>query len=310
MKTFISIGECMLELSAMQKDLWRMSVAGDTLNTAWYARACLSNNWHVSFATKIGNDGMSSKVINFLNENDIGTDRIYHDSSRTIGLYAINLNKGERNFTYWRENSAARLLANDQKILKSMLKDSNLVHFSGITLAILPPEGREKLLQILGELRKKGTIISFDPNIRFKLWDSLDLAKYTISKGACVSDIILPSFEEESKCFGDNKPIDTINRYKELGTNIIVVKDAGSSIYGKDKFSQLTCVEIKKKQLVDSTGAGDSFNGVFLASYIAGFDLENSIKKAHNISSHVIEQKGALVPIKEVKKMFKSNFYT
>ena len=310
MKTFISIGECMLELSAMQKDLWRMSVAGDTLNTAWYARACLSNNWHVSFATKIGNDGMSSKVIDFLNENNIGTDRIYHDSSRTIGLYAIHLNNGERNFTYWRENSAARLLANDQKILKSMLKDSNLVHFSGITLAILPPEGREKLLQILGELRKKGTIISFDPNIRFKLWDSLDLAKYTISKGACLSDIILPSFEEESKCFGDNKPIDTINRYKELGTNIIVVKDAGSSIYGKDKFSQLTCVEIKKKQLVDSTGAGDSFNGVFLASYIAGFDLENSIKKAHNISSHVIEQKGALLPINEVKKIFKSNFYT
>ena len=53
-----------------------------------------------------------------LNENNIGTDRIYHDSSRTIGLYAIHLNKGERNFTYWRENSAARLLANDQKILK------------------------------------------------------------------------------------------------------------------------------------------------------------------------------------------------
>ena len=63
MKTFISIGECMLELSAMQKDLWRMSVAGDTLNTAWYARACLSNNWHVSFATKIGNDGMSSNCL-------------------------------------------------------------------------------------------------------------------------------------------------------------------------------------------------------------------------------------------------------
>ena len=115
-------------------------------------------------------------------------------------------------------------------------------------------------------------------------------------------------FEEESKCFGDNKPIDIINRYKELGTNVNVVKDAGSSIYGKDKFSHLICVEIKKKQLVDSTGAGDSFNGVF-DSYLAGFDLENSIKKA-NISSYVIEQKGALLPINEVKKIFKSNFYT
>ena len=66
MKSLISIGECMLELSSVKDDIWKMGIAGDTLNTSWYARACLSKNWSVLFATKIGKDVMSSKVINFL----------------------------------------------------------------------------------------------------------------------------------------------------------------------------------------------------------------------------------------------------
>ena len=102
---------------------------------------------------------MSSKVINFLNQNDIGTDRIYYHPLRTIELYAIQLNNGERNFAYWRENSAARLIADDQKILKHMLGGADIIHFSGITLAILPPEGRENLFIILQELRSKGVFI-------------------------------------------------------------------------------------------------------------------------------------------------------
>ena len=67
------------------------------------------------------------------------------------------------------------------------------------------------------------------------------------------------------------------------------------------------CIEIQKKPLVDSTGAGDSFNGVFLSAYNDGFSLENSIRKAHNISSHVIGYKGALVPMQDVKKIYKSD---
>ena len=307
MKSLIAIGECMLELSSVKDDIWKMGIAGDTLNTSWYARACLSKNWSVLFATKIGKDVMSSKVINFFNQNDIGTDRIYYHPSRTIGLYAIQLNNGERNFAYWRENSAARLIADDQKILKHMLGGADIIHFSGITLAILPPEGRENLFFILQELRSKGAFISFDPNIRPKLWDSLDLANSIISKAASFCDLILPSFEEESNCFGDNTPVETINRYSQLGAPLIVVKDAGSSIYGKQGDNSVVCVETQKKPLVDSTGAGDSFNGVFLSAYIEGYSLKESIRKAHNISSYVIGFKGALVPMQDVKKIYKSD---
>ena len=101
--------------------------------------------------------------------------------------------------------------------------------------------------------------------------------------------------------------METINRYSELGASLIVVKDAGSSIYGKQGDNPVVCVETKKKPLVDSTGAGDSFNGVFLSAYIEGYSLKESIRKAHNISSYVIGFKGALVPMQDVKKIYKSD---
>ena len=306
MKTLISIGECMLELSAMRDELWRMGVAGDTLNTAWYARACLSKKWRVSFATKIGSDVMSSRVISFLRQNNIATDRIHHHPTRTVGLYAIQLNKGERSFSYWRDTSAARLIADEKKVLQQMLEGADIIHFSGITLAILPPVGREKLLFILQRLRKKGVFISFDPNIRPKLWDSLDLANSIISKAACLCDVVFPSFEEESEYFGDSTPVDTINRYSKIGVQVIVVKNAGSSIFGKERDNPVACIKIQKKPLLDSTGAGDSFNGVFLAAYNSRFNFENSIRKAHNVSAYVIRHKGALVPMQKIKEIYKS----
>ena len=156
------------------------------------------------------------------------------------------------------------------------------------------------------EIKKKGVFISFDPNIRPKLWDSLDLANSIISKAACLCDVVFPSFEEESEFFGDSTPVDTINRYSKIGVQVIVVKNAGSSIFGKERDNPVACIKIHKKTLLDSTGAGDSFNGVFLAAYNSRFNFENSIRKAHNVSAYVIRHKGALVPMQEIKEIYKS----
>ncbi|MBL4646655.1 MAG: sugar kinase, partial [Rhizobiales bacterium] len=70
---FLAIGECMVELSGAGPDLWRSGFAGDTLNTSWYARACLPNSWSVEYLTRIGIDTLSDRMISFLAENNIGT---------------------------------------------------------------------------------------------------------------------------------------------------------------------------------------------------------------------------------------------
>ena len=90
MKNFVSVGECMIELSNIEDRIFKMGFAGDTLNTAWYARALLSDAWSVSFATKLGNDELSQNAVSFITENNIGSDLIDYHPSLKIGIYLIH----------------------------------------------------------------------------------------------------------------------------------------------------------------------------------------------------------------------------
>ena len=120
-KTFISIGECMAELQATDDGLYRLGFAGDTLNTAWYMRAMTrAENVTVDYVTAVGTDPLSSKMLAFLKSNGVGTRFIREVSDRTVGLYLITLTGAERNFTYWRSASAARLLAENKQALSAV----------------------------------------------------------------------------------------------------------------------------------------------------------------------------------------------
>ena len=88
----LSIGEPMLELSsAGQDDLWRLGIAGDTLNTAWYLRRLLGDDARVDYFTRVGTGEFSQKMLDFLTSEGIGTGHIARDPAREIGLYAISL---------------------------------------------------------------------------------------------------------------------------------------------------------------------------------------------------------------------------
>ena len=144
MKQLIALGECMLELSQADSELWQLGVAGDTLNTAWYARRLLSQSqWRVAYGTRIGTDRFSQRIDDFIANAGIETTWIQRDTKRTAGLYAINLDGGERSFSYWRSQSAARHFADDPVWLARALHASDLIYLSGITLAILTPQARQ-----------------------------------------------------------------------------------------------------------------------------------------------------------------------
>ena len=180
-KHFLSLGECMIELSQADAECWRMGIAGDTLNTAWYARAFLDPSvWRVDYFTRLGRDPYSDRLAGFLDAADIGAQWIARDETRQPGLYMIETTDGERSFTYWRSQSAARLLADDTGLLAQALSASDIAYFSGITLAILAPDRRKALLDALSVRRAAGGTIVFDPNIRPKLWEDADTMRDAI----------------------------------------------------------------------------------------------------------------------------------
>jgi len=211
MTRIVAIGECMVEMAPdATEGQFCLGYAGDTLNTAWYLRRLLGAGDRVDYFTAVGNDGISDNMINFLQQAGIGTTCILRRDDKGVGLYMIQLQDGERSFSYWRSDSAARTLAADPVPLQAALDNADLAYFSGITLPILPPADRARLLIALRRFRSGGGIVVFDPNLRPKLWASPDEMTKTVMQAAAVSDIALPSYDDEAHWFGDDSPEATL----------------------------------------------------------------------------------------------------
>jgi 2-dehydro-3-deoxygluconokinase len=98
----------MVELSQAGEGLLRKGFAGDTLNTAWYARACFPSDWSIDYFTAVGDDPMSNEMLAMMDGAGIGTSQILRIAGKTPGLYLITLKDGERTFSYWRDTAAAK----------------------------------------------------------------------------------------------------------------------------------------------------------------------------------------------------------
>lgn len=291
---FLSVGECMVELSgAGQPGLWRQGFAGDTFNTAWYARMALPHDWPVDYLTCVGRDPVSDAMLDFMQAAGIGTGAVTRHPTRAPGLYMIDLKDGERSFTYWRDNSAARCLADDPAHLAAEFARADLVYVSGITLAILTPDRRQVLLDAL---RDAPCRVAFDPNLRPRLWASGDEMRDWIMRGAAVADIALPSFDDEAAQFGDADPEATALRYAAVGVAEIVVKNGGGRMLGHLDGRTVILPDREKLRPVDTTGAGDSFNGAYLAARMQGARVADAVAAGHALAARVILYPGALMP--------------
>jgi 2-dehydro-3-deoxygluconokinase len=305
MSGFAAIGECMIELSGANGDQWRMGFAGDTLNTTWYVRALTNPDFAVDYVTAFGDDPFSVKQRNFLRDNGIGTARSPTIVGSRPGIYAITLTGTERSFTYWRNDAAARHLADDPDVLARSLDGREIIYFSGITMGILSPRNRQNVLNAVSNARRQGSLIVFDANYRARLWENADTARQVLSNAFHVTDIALPTFPDENTLFGDATPADTAARIAGYGVREIVVKD-GTEPALVVAGGTSTEVPASHAHAVDTTGAGDSFNGAYIASRLAGLDPLVAAANAHKVAARVVEFHGALAPMEEARTAFKA----
>jgi 2-dehydro-3-deoxygluconokinase len=296
MARLLSIGECMIELASLGGDMFRKGFAGDTFNTAWYARAFMPEDWSVAYFTALGDDEASNDMESFIESAGVETSFIRRIPGLSPGLYMIHLKDGERSFSYWRTNSAARRLADDDAALDEAIAASDIVYFSGITLAILSPDARVRLIERMTKARAAGKLVAFDPNLRPRLWASLDEMRESITEGARVASLVLPGFDDEATHFGDANVAATIDRYRALGVDMVLVKDGakGATIAGSG--SQLRVPAAAVETVVDTTSAGDSFNGGYLARLAAGDAPKDAARFAARLAAGVIGHRGALIP--------------
>lgn len=298
---FVSVGECMIEMAEGEQGSYKLGFAGDTLNTAWYVRALAPNDARVEYVTALGIDLQSDSIVAFLEDNGIGTNHIRRIPRRRPGLYLIHQAEGDRHFTYWRAQSAAKCLADDPKWLSGALSDAEYIYFSGVSLAILSPRARHTLLQAIANSSRDGSKIVFDPNYRPSLWRSRSAARKAMGDAARLANIVMPTFSDERSLFGDVSPEATVSRYRALGVKQVLVKNGGSAaLLATD--DEITFVHPATSVIsVDPTGAGDSFNGAFLSLLLRGETPFSAARRAHSIAAQVIGHKGALLPMAQIK---------
>lgn len=296
MKRFVSVGECMIEMSGGEDGQYRLGFAGDTLNTAWYARARLGEDWGVDYVTALGDDLYSQQMVDFFSANGIGTGHIQKIEGRRPGLYLIHQAGGDRHFTYWRGQSAARSMAERPDALKTGLAGADLVYFSGISMAILGPRSRGKLMQAVHVAREAGARVAFDPNERPLLWTNKRVMGSTLYSASTLADIVLPTFPDEQALYGDATPEAVAERYLSWGAEEVVVKNGAEPAFVAARESRGWVAPKPGAKSIDPTGAGDSFNGAYLAARLAGATPLEAAEQAHGLAAIVIGHKGALVP--------------
>lgn len=291
-----AIGEAMVEMAPVGDGLYRRGFAGDTYNTAWHMAQLLGDGAEVGMVTRVGQDSLSESFVAGMTSDGMSVTGVSRDPTRSLGLYMIELDGVERSFHYWRSNSAARHLADDRAALSRVLDGVGLAHLSGITLAILTPDARETLFAVLAEFRAKGGLVSFDPNIRPRLWASRAEMLLAITRMLSGCDIALPSLDDERTHFGDADAQAVIDRMTRHGVVEVVVKDGAGPVFHCAGGRILEIPTPARTDIVDTTGAGDAFNAGYLAARVLAAKAAESVAAGQRTAAAVLAHHGALAP--------------
>jgi 2-dehydro-3-deoxygluconokinase len=289
-------GEVMVEMVPTgQAAKYCQGAAGDSFNTAIYlARAGLE----VEYLTRIGDDALSDTIIARARLEGIGDSLMERCAGRQPGLYLIaNDESGEREFSYWRDQSPARELFDQVPALPEL----DAFYFTGITLAV-SRSGLDNLVTVLENLRENGATIVFDPNFRPRLWRDRQQAQEHYDKVLPLCDMVLPTLEDEAALWGTGSVEDCRAFYAALQTRELVIKGGALKTHvfsAEGEFSQ----QAQTVKAIDTTGAGDAFNAGYLSRRLSGHSIEESVCAAQQLSAIVVQHRGAIAPPSSTKSL-------
>ena len=292
-ETLLSVGECMLELSERRDGSIVKAFGGDTLNTAVYASR---SGARVSYLTALGDDPFSGEMVAAWNDEGIQTSTVRRMAGRVPGLYWIKTDAaGERSFSYWRDSAPYRDLFRgpDAHDAFAEIRRASWLYLTGISLAVLDVETRVALFDALLEASDNGAHIAFDINYRPQLWEDTKEAATYLQVGLQLSAIALPGLDDMRQVFGAKDAAHALKQLKNFGVDEAVVKDGSAGVY-------LSTGEVipaePVENVIDTTAAGDAFNGAYLAARMNGLTPEAAARAGQAMAAKVIQAPGAIIP--------------
>lgn len=289
------IGEAMLELVNKGSDILGKSFAGDVYNTSVYLKRAFPE-FDSAFLTALGSDKLSSEFTSILEREAINTNYISISNKYHMGAYmVVNDEQGERSFIYWRNDSAAkRMMSESSNDALAVVHD--MVFFSGITIAILLPEERALFWQFIKDAKAKGSRIVFDPNYRPTLWENESVAKAEMEIAYGLSDWLMPGLDDFKALYNLNTIEECIRFCEPYNFEELVIKQGKDAVHIINDAGHEVNEIVESTKVVDTTSAGDAFNGVYLGARLQGKSSKYATAFANYAASKVIETPGAIMP--------------
>jgi 2-dehydro-3-deoxygluconokinase len=289
----LTFGEPLMEFAEVNRDgerLYLPGYGGDVSNTAV---AAARQGAKTAIFTALGGDSFGQDFLKLWKSEDIDTSSVILRKDGRTGAYFISYGEEGHVFSYARAGSAASLVTVEELPL-TQIASARILHASGISQAI-SESCTDAVYAAMRHAKANGTVVSYDTNLRLKLWP-LDRARVVIHGASAMADILLPGLDDAQQLTGLERPEDVCAFYLSLGCGVVALTMGknGTMVATKDRSE---VVPPRPVEAIDATGAGDTFDGAFLAEWLVHRDPFKATAYANAAAALSTLGKGAVAPI-------------
>ena len=293
MPDLISIGECMIELFSEEPieeaDTFTRSLAGDSFNICVAAQRLGTSSGYI---TRLGDDPFAAYLLNTWNSLSIDTSQIKTVEGFNAVHFVALLPNGDRDFVYYRRGSAPTTLEPGD-LDPDYIGSAKVLHCSGIAQAI-SESARATVLWAAQIAKERGLKVSYDPNYRHQLWSPEDLREAASELLPFIDYLLTNSSDDAPALIGSDDPHRMVQHYRDMGVPVVGVTrgEDGAVIGFQDEVVEIP--PYSPGGPIDTTAAGDAFNGAFIHGLLNGMSVEDAGKLGTITAGLKLRQRGAI----------------
>ena len=287
----VCMGEPMVEFN--QTDAsghYLFGHGGDTSNCAIAAARAGAS---VGYLTALGADAFGDSFVRLWAENGVDSSRVIRDPEAHTGVYFVTHGPSGHVFSYLRKGSAASRMK-PADVARDYITAARVLHVSGISMAI-SASACDAVFDAIHAARAAGVLVSFDTNLRLRLWP-LERARALTDAATRLATIALPGLDDALQLTGLSDPDAIADHYLALGPKVVALTlgKEGCLVATPDERRRVPGIRV---EAVDATGAGDTFDGNFLAEYLRTGDPFAAARFANAAAALSTRGYGAVAPM-------------
>lgn len=291
----VTVGEAMVLFCAEQPGAlsevqqFRRASAGAELNVAvGLSRLGL----RAGYVSKVGRDCFGDYLLSFLAAEGIDRSQVGVDDDHPTGfmLKSLETDGADPRIEYFRRGSAASCLGLADNPV-AYCAGSRHLHLTGISPA-LGSSVRELVFAMADQARAGGRSVSFDPNLRPRLWSSRQAMLECMNQLATHADLVMPGLAEGQLLTGRERQEDVADFYLQRGAKRVVIKLGARGAYFAGPEGRGTVPALRVPRVVDTVGAGDGFAVGVISALLQGLSTEEAARRGNAIGARVVQFPG------------------